>query len=102
QRPTTWPLAILLVQRQQIYKRPRPFASSPCGRPPDLGFSGVTSRRSESALSTKQICTWRQQARGGNCITCKNLLVEGHTDGALASYAVAASSFLPPFARAIA
>lgn len=27
-------------------------------------------------------------------------LVEGHTDGALLSYAVAASSFLPPFARA--
>jgi len=28
------------------------------------------------------------------------LLVAGHTDDALASYAVAASSFLPPFARA--
>jgi len=41
-----------------------------------------------------------QQARGGNCITCKNLLVAGHTDDALASCAVAASSFLPPFARA--
>ncbi|KAL6596246.1 hypothetical protein ACP70R_047610 [Stipagrostis hirtigluma subsp. patula] len=43
-------------------------------------------------------CIWGQQARGNNYITCRNLLAEDHTNGALASYVVAASSFLPPFA----
>ncbi|CAO2188308.1 unnamed protein product, partial [Urochloa humidicola] len=36
--------------------------------------------------------SWRPQLH--------NLLVDDHTDDALASYAVAASGFLPPFAKA--
>ncbi|BAH94322.1 Os08g0431800 [Oryza sativa Japonica Group] len=75
----------------------------PLLRPPDLGF--YWSRRAQRPADHgrgrgDQICNWGQQARGGNCIICKKLLAEDHTDDILASYAVAASSLLPPVAKA--
>ncbi|KAG0523700.1 hypothetical protein BDA96_07G145300 [Sorghum bicolor] len=55
----------------------------------------------EMTLADAWFCIWGQQARGGNCITCDKLVGPWCADDFTASYAVAASSLLPPFAKLV-